>query len=53
LALEYGDVDHAAALFRAALSLWRDRAAAAEGSGLDFNGRIVAGDCLRWIEAVK
>jgi len=50
LALEQGDVDEARRTFRLALSLWRDEAAAASGAGLDFGGRIVAQQCLAWIE---
>jgi tetratricopeptide (TPR) repeat protein/uncharacterized membrane protein YhaH (DUF805 family) len=53
LALEQGDVDDAAAAFRAALALWRNQAAAASGAALDFDGRIVAQTCLEWIVRQK
>lgn len=50
LALEAGDVDQARAAFRSALALWGSEAAAASGSGLDFSGRIIAEDCLSWLQ---
>jgi hypothetical protein len=49
LALEEGDVDEAEALFRVALTVWKDEASAASGAGLDFGGRAVAQACLEWI----
>jgi tetratricopeptide (TPR) repeat protein len=50
LALEEGDADEAEAAFRVALGFWKDRAAAASGAGLDFEGREVAQGCLEWLE---
>jgi hypothetical protein len=37
LALEEGEVDEARRCFRLALALWKDKATAAAGAGLDFN----------------
>jgi hypothetical protein len=42
LALEEGDIAEAEVAFRVALALWKDQAAAASGSGLDFGGRPIA-----------
>jgi hypothetical protein len=50
LALEQGAVDEAATAFREALALWRDATSAASGATLDFNGRRLAQECLRWLE---
>jgi len=49
LALEEGDVEEAEIAFRQALSVWKDAESAASGSGLDFNGRVVAQACLEWL----
>jgi hypothetical protein len=49
LALEEGEVEEAEVAFRVALAVWHDRAAAASGAGLDFNGRPVAEACLAWL----
>jgi hypothetical protein len=49
LALEAGDVDDAEVAFRLALLSWRDEAAAAGGGGIDFGGRVVAQECLKWL----
>jgi tetratricopeptide (TPR) repeat protein len=49
LALEEGDVDEAESAFRTAFDVWKDRAAAASGAGLDFNGRRIAATCLGWL----
>ena len=49
LALEVGEVDEAEVAFRLALLFWRDEAAAAAGGGLDFGGRVVAQECLKWL----
>ena len=50
LALEEGETEEARLAFRAALSLWKDKATAAKGGGLDFNSRMLAQSCLRWLE---
>jgi tetratricopeptide (TPR) repeat protein len=50
LALEEGEVDLAAADFSAALALWKDEVSASAGSGLDFDGRVIAQGCLAWLE---
>jgi tetratricopeptide (TPR) repeat protein len=50
LALEEGEVGEAEFACREALGLWQDPAAAAGGSGLDFNARPVAQACLQWLE---
>jgi tetratricopeptide (TPR) repeat protein len=50
LALEEGESEEAELAFRAALALWKDKSTAASGGGLDFNGRILAQNCLRWLE---
>ncbi len=50
LALEEGDADEAEIAFRQALSIWKDAASAASGSGLDFNGRVIAQACLEWLK---
>jgi hypothetical protein len=49
VALEEGDVDEAEVAFRLALAWWKDKAAAASGSGLDFRGRVIAQECLEWL----
>jgi tetratricopeptide (TPR) repeat protein len=49
LALEAGAVDEAKSAFRAALRYWQDEAAVVSGRGLDFGGRIIAQECLRWL----
>ncbi len=48
LALEEGEVGEAADAFRKALTVWREDPTA--GGRLDFNGRVIAQDCLRWLE---
>jgi tetratricopeptide (TPR) repeat protein len=48
--LEEGDADEAEIAFREALVLWKDAAAAASGSGLDFEGRALAQGCLELLE---
>jgi tetratricopeptide (TPR) repeat protein len=53
IALEEGDVDKAEAAFRSALAWWKDEAAAASGSGLDFRGRVIAQQCLEWLERAR
>jgi tetratricopeptide (TPR) repeat protein len=50
IALEQGDTAEASASFRDALAIWKDEPTAASGGSLDFNGRIVAQQCLRWLE---
>ncbi len=50
LALEEGDGDEAEIAFRQALSVWKDADSANAGGGLDFNGRTIAQDCLKWLE---
>jgi hypothetical protein len=50
IALEEGEVDEAKVYFQAALQLWKHEAAAASGTGLDFNGRVVAQGCLEWLK---
>jgi hypothetical protein len=50
LALEQGDAVNAKLAFRRALDTWRDEAAAASGAGLDFQGRVIAQQCLEWLE---
>lgn len=47
LTLEEGDTIEAEVAFREALSLSND---ADSGGGLDFNGRIIAQDVLRWMQ---
>jgi hypothetical protein len=47
LALEEGDTLEAEVAFREALSVWKN---AASGGGLDFNGRIIAQEALRWLQ---
>src|SRR5579875_494796 len=49
LALEEGKTEEAKSAFRAALSLGKDKAAAATG-GLDFNSRSLAQSYLHWLE---
>jgi tetratricopeptide (TPR) repeat protein len=44
--LEEGEVDEAGDAFHVALDLWRDEAA---GGGMDFEGRVVAQDCMNWL----
>jgi tetratricopeptide (TPR) repeat protein len=48
--LEQGNVEEADTLFRLALDFWKDEAAAADGSGLEFSGRIVAQTCVEWLK---
>jgi tetratricopeptide (TPR) repeat protein len=50
LALEEGDADEAEIAFRTALSVWKNAEAANAGGGLDFSGRVIAQDCLKWLE---
>jgi hypothetical protein len=50
LALEVGETDEAEAAFAKALAIYKDEAAAASGSGVDFDGRVIAQDCLDWLE---
>src|SRR5262249_49021226 len=50
LALEEGQTDKARAAFDAAISLWGNETSAAVGAGLDFNGRAIAQDCLKWLK---
>jgi tetratricopeptide (TPR) repeat protein len=50
LALEEGEVDDAEIAFRQALSVWKDAASAESGAGMDFSGRVVAQECLEWLE---
>jgi tetratricopeptide (TPR) repeat protein len=50
LALEEGDADEAEIAFREAVSVWKDEESAASGAGLDFNGRALAQNCLRWLQ---
>ena len=52
LQLEVGETEAAAADFRRALAIWGGEAAAAQGRGIDFNGRVVAQATLAWIESV-
>jgi tetratricopeptide (TPR) repeat protein len=47
--LEEGDVEEAEISFREALSLWKDKASAASGAGLDFPARPVAQASLAWL----
>jgi hypothetical protein len=49
VALESGEVERAATAFRAALALWGDEPTRLRGGG-EFAGRVVAEDCLRWLE---
>jgi hypothetical protein len=53
LALEVGEVDEAEVAFRLALLYWRDEAVAATGGGLDFGGRVIAQDCLKWLSEIQ
>ncbi|HBI43629.1 MAG TPA: hypothetical protein DDY78_12385 [Planctomycetales bacterium] len=46
IALEEGKVDEAGDAFHVALDLWRDEAT---GGGLDFEGRVIAQDCMNWL----
>jgi hypothetical protein len=50
LALEEGEREEAQLAFRTALELWKDETTAASGGGLDFHGRTIAQNCLRWLE---
>ncbi len=50
LALEGGETEEAQLAFRTALELWKDETTAASGGGLDFHGRTIAQNCLRWLE---
>jgi hypothetical protein len=50
LALELGEVGDAEAFFREALSLWKNESSAASGASMTFHGRVVAQDCLKWLE---
>lgn len=49
LALEVGEVAEAEAAFRQALADWN----ADSRSGVDFNGRVIARDCLGWLESAR
>jgi tetratricopeptide (TPR) repeat protein len=49
LALEEGRTAEAGADFRLALEIWKNSETAASGGGMDFSGRGVAQDCLRWL----
>jgi tetratricopeptide (TPR) repeat protein len=49
LALEQGEMDDARFAFRKALGYWRDEATAASGGGQDFEGRVLAQQCLEWL----
>ncbi|HEY8505199.1 MAG TPA: hypothetical protein VIL46_11500, partial [Gemmataceae bacterium] len=49
LALEEGDVSGAGAAFREALGVWGSAELAAGGGGLDFDGRVIAQECLEWL----
>jgi hypothetical protein len=48
--LEEGDIDEAEVMFRTALALWKDDAAATSGAGLDFASRAIAQGYLAWLE---
>jgi hypothetical protein len=48
LALERGDTEDAAALFRGVLGCWSDDP---DRGRLDFRGRVIARDCLDWLES--
>ena len=50
LMMERGADREAARCFRTALELWRNDIAASSGAGLDFAGRILAQQCLRFVE---
>jgi hypothetical protein len=50
LALEEGEVEEAEVAFRLALGLWQDEATELSGSGLDFSGRVIALESLKWLE---
>jgi hypothetical protein len=50
LLLEEGEVDDARAAFRQTLDIWKGPEAVASGAALDFGGRVVVEDCLRWLE---
>jgi Tetratricopeptide repeat len=46
IALEEGEVDEAGDAFHVALDLWRDEAT---GGGMDFEGRVIAQECMNWL----
>ncbi|HEV3236488.1 MAG TPA: hypothetical protein VGZ25_05840 [Gemmataceae bacterium] len=52
LALEEGDAYIAELVFRRALAIWNADAKANQASGMDFGGRIIAQECLQWLEAL-
>jgi hypothetical protein len=49
LALEEGEADEAEVAFRVALASWKDEATEASGGGVEFNGRVIAQECLGWL----
>jgi hypothetical protein len=49
LLLEAGQDREAEAAFRRALAVWKGPRAVRAGAGLDFTGRPVAQQCLRWL----
>src|SRR5262249_13691388 len=51
LLVEEGEVVEAEIAFRDALDVWKDRATAASGAGLDFNSRHIAQAYLSMLEA--
>jgi hypothetical protein len=53
LALEAGETDLAADDFRRAFSTWGSADAAADRSGIDFNGRPLCQGALAWIDSVS
>jgi len=53
LAVEQGEVAGAAAAFRTALAYWKDEPTTAAGGGVDFAGRPLAQNVLRWVERDK
>jgi hypothetical protein len=52
LALEEGDADIAELAFRSALSIWNDNTKANQALGMDFGGRVIAQDCLQWLDSL-
>jgi hypothetical protein len=48
VALEEGDVEEAEVAFRLALEVW---GGGTDAGGLDFEGRVIAQDCLEWLKA--
>jgi tetratricopeptide (TPR) repeat protein len=50
LALEEGEIEEARSAFRAALALRRDQPIGAWDGSWDFNGRILAQECLHWLK---